>query len=85
MATDHSKLCRFYFHLGFGYADILCFLAAVHDVAISIRTLTRILRSQGHFTRRSFTDLLEVAQFIEGQILSSGSQQGYRWIHLRCI
>ena len=80
-----SQICHFYFRLGLNYADILLFLAQIHGICISMRTLKRNLRAQGLFRRRFHTDLLTVALFIEEQVSNSGHQQGYRWMHLRCI
>lgn len=82
---DRSELCSFYFHLGLSYQDILICLAEVHAVIISIRMLKRILSSQGLFRRKRYSDVLDVAMFVEDQINKSGNQQGYRWMHLRCI
>ncbi|KAL3875756.1 hypothetical protein ACJMK2_033674 [Sinanodonta woodiana] len=72
---DRSMLCSFYFRLGLSYSEILSFLAQIHGVCISMRTLKRILRNLCLF-RRFHSDIVEVAQFIEENVSNSGNQQG---------
>ncbi|KAL3842152.1 hypothetical protein ACJMK2_020197 [Sinanodonta woodiana] len=71
---DRSMLCSFYFRLGLSYSEIL-----------NMRTLKRILRNLCLFRRRFHSDIVEVAQFIEENVSNSGNQQGYNWMHLRCL
>ena len=76
---ERAKICRFYFQLGLEYKHILCFLAEVHGICISMGTLKRILRKKFH------ADILETALFVQDKLLSEGRYQGYRWMHLQCI
>lgn len=79
-----SQICKFYFHLGLEYKHILGFLAEIHGICLSMRTLKRILKHQGLFRKKFNTDILEAAMFIQDKITSTGNQQGYRWMHLQC-
>jgi hypothetical protein len=63
--VTHAELCSFYFHLGLAYSDILQCLVEVNGALISLRALKRILQAQGLFCRKVYTDVLEVAIFIE--------------------
>lgn len=81
---DRGRICRFYFELGFKYADIKEFLAQEHNIIISMPTLKKIFKREGLFRRKFRSDILEVAEFIQAQ-LDNGSQLGYRSMHLRCI
>lgn len=80
-----EKICNFYFRLGFNYKTILGFLAEVHGILISMRTLKRILKGANLSRRKSKTDILEIALFIQDKLQSIGGQHGYRWMHLQCI
>ena len=44
--NDHRReqLVKSYFNAGYTYNLILCFLAGVHGIIVSLRTLKRILR-----------------------------------------
>ena len=82
---ERAKICRFYFQLGLEYKHILCFLAEVHGICISMRTLKRILRSENLFRKKFRADISETALFVQDKLLSEGRYQGYRWMHLQCI
>ncbi|CAG2189187.1 uncharacterized protein [Mytilus edulis] len=83
MDIDRTSICKFYFRLGFEYKYILKFLAEQHGIVISMRTLKRTLKGAGLRRRKSKTDVLEAALFIQDKI-SSGADYGYRWMHLQC-
>ena len=55
-----------YFHEGYSYKLILCFLAGVHGIMTSLRTLKRVLRKLGLRRRgcSSRTDLTRVGTYI---------------------
>ena len=81
---NKEHLIEFYFELGLSYCEILSFLACNHGVILSERTLHRMLRKLRLYRRRNKSDLLDLASFIEQQILKSGSLHGYRWMHGVC-
>ena len=62
----------------------MCALTANHRIIISLRTLTRSLRSQHLFRRKYYTDVLDIARFVSDQLRESGGLHGYRWMHLKC-
>ena len=75
----------FYFNLGFRYNEILVMLEQLHQIKISMRTLKRISK-RSHMRRRvRYTDVSEVALFIQDQVLDSGGSQGHRAMHLKCV
>ena len=66
------------------YKEIIHFLETFHGKPLSIRTLHRILWSEGLYRKRHSTDSRYVIQFIENEISESGSSLGYRQLHQRC-
>ena len=82
---NREQICKFYFRLGFEYKTILRLLLEVHEIFISMRTLKRILKRATLSRRKSNTDVLQAALFIQDKVQSSGGHQGYRWMHLQCI
>ena len=50
-----DALVEYYFHLGYDYGLILCFLHFLHGISISLRQLKRILRRIG-LRRRTLQD-----------------------------
>lgn len=81
---NRTLICKFYFRLGFEYKTILKFLAELHGIVISMSTLKRSLKGAELRRRKSKTDILEAALFIEDKISTSGAEYGYRWMHLQC-
>ncbi|XDV17739.1 hypothetical protein PO909_023558, partial [Leuciscus waleckii] len=59
-------------------------LAERHGIALSKRTLERILSKNKLWRRKNKTDVAEVAAFIEQQLQTSGQCHGYRWMHQKC-
>ena len=62
-----DALVEHYFHLGYDYRLILCFLHFLHGISISLRQLKRILRRLG-LRRRTLQDrtlLLDTLGVIE--------------------
>ena len=80
---DWTRLCKIYFDIGLSFTHILSILAHVHSMIMSMSTLKRTLRKSNLQRRKNYSDILEVAIFLE-DVLSKGEQQGYRWMHLRC-
>ena len=67
-----------YFRLGLSYKEILSALALSHDTVISMRTLKRWLSTQNLFRRKNYTDVVDVALFINEQLKECGRLHGYR-------
>lgn len=82
---DRDSAAELYFRLGFSYKEILCALAVNHRIVISLRTLKRLLSGQHLFRRKHYTDIYEVAIFINEQLRGSGCMHGYRWMHRKCL
>ena len=57
-------LVRLYFEAGYSYKRILRFLASLHDVSISLRTLKRLLHWMG-LKRRPGSDLRRVVGAVQ--------------------
>ncbi|ROJ57643.1 hypothetical protein DPX16_23842 [Anabarilius grahami] len=55
-----------------------------HVIALSKRSLERILSKNKLWRRKNKTDVAEVAAFIEQQLQTSGQCHGYRWMHQKC-
>ena len=84
--VQRDDLIRRYFHLGLNYAEILAFLILSHGIRLSLRQLKRILRSQGLFRWRGYSDQQEIIRAVELELHGSGCLIGYRLMHqrLRC-
>ena len=86
---DYSSLCRFYFNLGATHTDILYFLAQIHGVCVSKRTVDRCLvgqqrsRDNSHFTILSAVSLIE--KEIKKQLSALQNIPDSAFIHRRCI
>lgn len=76
---------RFYFFSGWNYEEINCLLSAQYDFHIGLRQLKRILKKLGLARRKEYSDILDVASFIDNEIQLSGRLHGYRWMHNKCI
>ncbi len=82
---ERSRLCKFYFEMGLAYWHILAMLAQVNSIIISMSTLKRILRSKKLVPEKKTMSTYCMSPFlIEDTIRRTGSQQGYRWMHLQC-
>ena len=82
---DRSALIQHYFLLGFSYDEITGLLAQKHNIFISVGHLKRLLQRMELFRRKSYTDIIVVAEFIQQQLRRSGGLHGYRWMHLKCV
>ncbi|CAG9823930.1 unnamed protein product [Phaedon cochleariae] len=71
--------------VGFNLSEIKAFLMLRHDILISERQLKRYLKQLNLYRRKNYTDLRIISDFIDQQILGSGSLHGYRWMHLECL
>lgn len=84
MATFKTEI-QLYFDLGLTQKEMLSMLAHYQQVIISDRHLRRILRKLRLYRRKHYTDILEVALFIEDQLSNAGQLHGYRWMHMKCL
>ena len=57
-----QRLVKAYFDAGYTYNLILCFLAGIHSIIISLRTLKRLLRRMNLRRRGAPSDLRTVAR-----------------------
>ena len=80
-----ENVIRLYFALGLKYAEILLLLRELNGWHLSLRTLKRILKRMDLKRRTGFSDVLEVALFIQKQVLGAGSMLGYKTMHLKCV
>ncbi|XP_034339055.2 uncharacterized protein [Magallana gigas] len=80
----HEKV-QFYHSLGFNQDEILQYLSELNNVVISKRTLKRVLSSAHLYRRKHYSDLLEVALFLEGKLETADKLHGYKLMHLQCI
>lgn len=67
-----ERLVRKYFLTGMQQKEIILFLQNIHNITISPRTLKRMLRNQGLYRRKYFSNLEDVAAFIEEHVTKSG-------------
>ena len=65
---DRSSLCRFYFDIGASHTDILHFIAQIHGICISMRTLMRHLGVIQKRRKRTPSSIIHAASFIEKKI-----------------
>lgn len=82
---DVSRIVGVYFHFGFQQREILEVLSHQHGIIMCLRTLQNILRRNRLYRRTYFTDIVDVAAFINQQLETSGQMLGYRMMHSRCI
>lgn len=80
-----DQLITFYFSLGFQQIEIRACLASNHGIHLSSRTLKRKLNTLNLFRKKNFSDVYQVAAFIENEVQSHGKLHGYRWMHLKCL
>lgn len=81
---DQENLVIVFHMLGMSQEDILRALAH-HGFVISKRHLRRILKNQNLYRRKEYSDIEEVALFIEHELSSSGRLHGYRWMYYKCL
>lgn len=80
-----DNLVSMYFHMGFQQREILALLSSQHGIVICARTLRNVLRRTRLYRRKHYSDIVDVACFIMGEIEGSGMMHGYRMMHLKCI
>ena len=77
---DEEAVIKYYFNRGFGYQEIILFLAKNYNYSISYSTLLRKLKQYG-LPRRNLngqTQVVDVRKRIEEIVSSPGSAGGYR-------
>ena len=82
---ERDELVSAYYQLGFQQREILFCLAQRHGIILSSRTLKRVLKRHRLYRKKHWSDLLEVAFFIEKELRECGELHGYRWMHCKCI
>ena len=88
---ERDRLIREYFARGFQYKLILCFLAAVHGICISLSTLKRTirrlnLRKRGHYTSLwRVSRCLLVCFTLLGNVAPSQGEESLRGLCMRNI
>ena len=85
MKMDATKSIELYHLLGLNQEEILDYLATLDQVIISKRTLKRILKKLNLFRRKNYSDVLDVALYLVGELENSGQLHGYKFMHLKCI
>ena len=81
IALSREELVKCYFQSGFSYSKILVFLATFHGINLTLMHLHRLLREQNLFRRFHFTNLSDITEVIQKQMLGSGENFGYRTKH----
>ena len=77
-ALSSTECCaELYFHLGLKYREIASLLALKHDVQISERHFTRILKGL-NLARRRYSNTNRVMAFIQTKLQGSGRLYEYR-------
>ena len=79
---ERDSFIELYFDLGMHYKDILYILAQQHHIIISERHLKRILKSL-NLSRRTYSNLGDIVEFIHQQLLGSGQLHGYRIMYAK--
>lgn len=80
-----QDLIKFHFMLGLRHGEILQLLSTVDNIAISMRTLRRILKCKGLYRMKNESNPQAVASFLIDQLEGHGRFHGYRLHHLCCI
>ena len=81
IGLSREELVKCYFQSGFSYSKILVFLATFHGINLTLMHLQRLLREQNLFRRFHFTNLSDITEVIQKQMLGSGENFGYRTKH----
>ena len=76
-----EEVIKWYFQSGFPYSEILVFLTTFHGKNLTLRHLHRLLREQNLFKRYHFTNLNDIIEVIQKEMLRSGENLGYRTMH----
>jgi len=83
--SSREELVKNYFRMGLNYNELVSVLATEHNERMSVRHLKRLLRRYGLHRRKTYTNLQTAIDFITYELQHSGRQNGYRWMHLKCI
>lgn len=84
MADDHrNSLISQYYQSGLKYKDIVRILMNHHGISISLRQVKRVLRQLG-LSRRTYSCIVDVVNFIQSELRTSGQLLGYRMMTMKC-
>ena len=69
IGLSREELTKCYFQSGFSYLEILVFLATFHGINLTLRHLHRLLREQSLFRRYHFTNLNDIIEVVQKEML----------------
>ena len=81
--SQRDGLISTYFDLGFNRVEILSFFTLSHGIRLSLLQLKRILRNQGLFRRRNYSNPHEIVSAVKRELCGSGSSISYRLMYHR--
>lgn len=83
--NNEDDLIEQYFLSGISYEDIRTQLLFRHDVSIGMSALKKRINKRGLFRKKYFSPLEDVINFIAQELEKSGKQNGYKWVHMKCL
>ena len=83
MDEERDTVIKQNFDQGLKYKEILEVLLHEEDIRLSERQLKRILKRL-NLSKRNYSNIKDVVEFIHGQLRSSGQSHGYRIMLARC-
>ena len=81
LKTERNYIIREYFTAGLTHAEIVRFLARIHDCQISVRQVKRILAASNCMHRKKHSPVEQIIEFIHRQLSTSRKLCGYRFMH----
>lgn len=81
--SQRDGLTSTYFDLGFNHVETFSFLTLSHGIRLSLVQLKRILRNQGLFRRRNYSNPHEIVSAVKRELCGSGSSISYRLMYHR--
>lgn len=83
--SQRAGLISTYFDLGFNHVEILSFFTLSHGIRLSLLQFKRILRNQGLFRRRNYSNPHEIVRLsaVKRELCGSGSSISYRLMYHR--
>ena len=85
LKTERNDIIREYFTAGLTHAEIVRFLARIHDCQISVRQVKRILAASNCMHRKNHSPVEQIVEFIHRQLSTSRKLCGYRFMHKICL
>ena len=71
--------------MGLLYDYIVRMLAVEHGIVLTTRHLKRTLRSRGPARRNNYSEIGDVIEYVQGQIMKSSMLHGYTWMYGICL